>query len=164
MQLSKDWSRQKTKQNTESQATTQAVLAFCKQAACFRLWLTKISSLCLCAHLKKKKKKKVHLSCKCSRTPVFFCVALVLFCLPQTGTGKALFLNLRDHKYCVICLRLIKGLWFIYQTVQSLKNLKRWFAPYRSLGSSVWEPSHKCRTTNFIQASAFLAPMYLTAH
>lgn len=88
--------------NTVSQVIMQAVLAFCKQAAVFQAFQAhQISSLCLFA-VKKKEEKNGHLSRKLSRTPVSFCVALVLLCLPQIGTGKALFLNLRDHKYCVI--------------------------------------------------------------
>lgn len=32
------------------------------------------------------------------------CSALVLLCLPQIGTGKALFLNLQDHECVIACV------------------------------------------------------------
>lgn len=75
------------------------MLAIWKQEACFRLWFTKlVLYTCLLVLFFKK---RTSISVRSARHPSHFC-CVVLLCLPQIGTGKALFRNLWDQKGCVI--------------------------------------------------------------
>lgn len=73
------------KYNTVSQVTMQVALASCKQKQPVQTHQISFSR-----------------PISVASTPVSLCSALVLLCLPQIGTGKALFLNLQDHEECVI--------------------------------------------------------------